>query len=68
MDLLIHELENWRPDVRTRHLRQDLVMAMWFCWLFWQQRRANIRANLTVITRKSLPWSPTGNPMSGALR
>ncbi len=36
---LLQQLRNWRPDVKTKDLTQDLVMSLWFCWLFWQEIR-----------------------------
>lgn len=35
------ELHAWRPMVRGAKLRQDLVMAMWFCWMRWRTERLN---------------------------
>ena len=35
------ELHAWRPMVRGAKLRQDLVMAMWFCWMRWRTERRN---------------------------
>lgn len=39
MEPLVAQLRAWRPDVQTKHLTQDLVMALWFVWLYWQQVR-----------------------------
>lgn len=42
---LIHQLKSWRPDIKTKHLTQDLVMALWFCHLYWMGiRHAHIEA------------------------
>lgn len=35
---LLTELKKWRPDVLPRHLKQNLVMALWFAWRFWVER------------------------------
>ena len=35
--LLLDELRLWRP--KTKAVRQDLVMALWFGWLYWEQER-----------------------------
>jgi len=32
---LISQLKSWRPDIKTKNLTQDLVMALWFVHLFW---------------------------------
>ena len=36
---LIHQLRTWRPDVKTKNLVQDAVMALWFVWRFWMKTR-----------------------------
>ena len=36
---LIAQLKAWRPDIATKHLTQDLVMALWFVHLFWFETR-----------------------------
>lgn len=37
MTPLITQLRAWRPDIQTKHLTQDLVMALWFVVLHWEQ-------------------------------
>lgn len=32
------QMSAWRPDVPTKLLRQDLVMATWFAHIFWRDR------------------------------
>jgi hypothetical protein len=32
---LLSQLRSWRPDIQTKHLTQDLVMALWFVWRYW---------------------------------
>lgn len=39
IDGLLKELIAWRPDVPTKLLTQDRVMALWFAYRFWTQRR-----------------------------
>lgn len=34
---LISQLRAWRPDVKTKNLTQDLVMALWFVHRYWKQ-------------------------------
>lgn len=34
---LVTQLRNWRPDIKTKLLTQDLVMALWFVWRHWRQ-------------------------------
>lgn len=33
------ELHAWRPNKSGTKLRQDLVMALWFCWMRWRHER-----------------------------
>lgn len=33
---LLNQLRSWRPDIKTAKLTQDLVMSLWFVWLYWQ--------------------------------
>lgn len=66
VDPLIDELTNWRPDKKTRQVRQDLVMAMWFAWLEWQRMRGRLEENASEWNRGGLPWRPTGNPFRKA--
>ena len=51
MEQLIRELTNWRPDVPTRALRQDFVMAMWFVYLRWLQKRPFMREQISSFSR-----------------
>jgi hypothetical protein len=37
MTPLVTQLRAWRPDIATKHLTQDLVMALWFVVLHWEQ-------------------------------
>ena len=39
MSHLINQLRAWRPDIKTKNLTQDLVMALWFVWRHWMQLR-----------------------------
>lgn len=39
MQPLITQLRQWRPDIPTKHLTQDLVMALWFVWKHWMEIR-----------------------------
>lgn len=40
---LLFELETWRPNIPTRLLKQDTVMALWFAWRHWQEWRQTVR-------------------------
>lgn len=56
VDLLVGELQSWRPNVPTRKIRQDLVMSMWFAWLEWMRLRATLTAgDERTWGRKGLP-------------
>lgn len=39
MQPLISQLRAWRPDVKTKNLTQDLVMATWFVHRYWMMIR-----------------------------
>jgi hypothetical protein len=39
MSHLLNQLRAWRPDIKTKNLTQDLVMALWFVWRHWMQIR-----------------------------
>lgn len=39
MTPLLDQLRAWRPDVPTKALTQDLVMALWFVARYWEKRR-----------------------------
>jgi hypothetical protein len=62
--------------VPTRKLRQDTVMSLWFCWLFWAKRRKGWLMEDTrvgpQIRRQGLPWAVQGydavRNLAGALR
>jgi hypothetical protein len=41
MEPLLMELGAWRPKMSGKKLKQDRIMAMWFAWLVWQERRGN---------------------------
>jgi hypothetical protein len=45
MEPLIQELRVWRPKISGRSLRQDRLMAFWFCWILWKERQSLILPN-----------------------
>jgi hypothetical protein len=55
MEPLIHQLRAWRPDIPTKRLTQDLVMALWFVHLFWQ-RNKRAAMNQTVPRQPRPQW------------
>lgn len=70
-DQFIAQLRAWKPvrDKQTgklkfqrgNRLRQDQLMAFWFCWIWWTELRTNIvPQNLSTAFRMSgLPYTPT---------
>lgn len=56
---LITELISWRPDIPTRLLKQDTVMALWFVWKHWMMIRNNIQTRDDHIED---PWAFAGIP------
>jgi len=65
MEHLRTELLAWRPNVDPKLLRQDLVMALWFTWLIWMNRRKKQRRQQEDPSwdMGGTPWQP--GDMSG---
>ena len=64
---MIDQLQRWRPDIPTKLLIQDEVMALWFIHLFWQKYRAKFAVRVaTNVNRGGLPWAPTRYPAQKA--
>jgi hypothetical protein len=62
MGELINELLAWRPFVKGTKLRQDRLMALYFCWIKWRQRRGSdavYQQKDTQFDRKGLPYAAT---------
>lgn len=53
MTALVNQLRAWRPDIQTKHLTQDLVMALWFVWLYWQSIKAH------HVEKPAPAWRPS---------
>jgi hypothetical protein len=53
---LVNQLEQWRPDVPTRLLRQDGVMALWFAWRRWMEWREASRVSADMWSFAAEPW------------
>lgn len=61
---MLHDLRRWRPDVPSRLLQQDEVMALWFLYLYWQRTKGDLAVNLSQTIHKSgLPWKPIRYPV-----
>lgn len=59
-DRFTDELLRWRPGIKGALLRQDEVMAMWFAWIKWQERRKSvIETKDGGFTAAGLPWRQT---------
>jgi hypothetical protein len=58
MEPLIHQLRMWRPDLPTKKLRQDAVMALWFCWREWMRIRDGRRAQVPLQPRPTWMINP----------
>jgi hypothetical protein len=60
MEELVNQLRKWRPDVKTRDLKQDAVMALWFIWKHWMTlRKAHEPVQVPVPVPSWLAKSPT---------
>ena len=59
-DRFTDELLRWRPGIRGALLRQDEVMALWFAWIKWQERRkSTIETKEGSFQAAGLPWRET---------
>ncbi len=58
-DELIRQLKSWRPLVRGTKLRQDRVMALWFIWILWRQRKQAFNVDSSQFNFKALPYNKT---------
>jgi hypothetical protein len=56
-----HQLLRWRPGIKGNILRQDQVMATWFPWIVWQQRRRTHPISGASFNSGGLPWKPTNS-------
>lgn len=58
METLCNQLLAWRPNVPTKMIVQDTVMALWFAWRRWKDfTRSTL--DETEWTRPTFPWKPT---------
>ena len=55
-DQLIRQLKAWRPMKRGTKLRQDQVMALWFIWILWRQRKQSFDLDTSQFNFGGLPW------------
>tara|TARA_B110001454_G_scaffold109631_1_gene103002 strand:- start:18337 stop:20061 length:1725 start_codon:yes stop_codon:yes gene_type:complete len=55
-DQLVRQLKAWRPLKRGTKLRQDQVMALWFIWILWRQRKQSFDLDTSQFSYKGLPW------------
>jgi hypothetical protein len=55
------ELLAWRPFKRGTKLRQDLVMALWFAWIKWRQRKGSDADpdSVNAFKARGLPYAPS---------
>jgi hypothetical protein len=59
VDQFIRQLKAWRPLKRGTRLRQDQVMAFWFIWILWRQRKQSFDLDASQFQFKGLPWGST---------
>jgi hypothetical protein len=58
---LFDQLKAWRPDVPSKRLVQDEVMALWFCYLLWRKLREQVNIDVSVWKRSGMA-KPTMYP------
>jgi hypothetical protein len=56
VDQFLRQLKAWRPLKRGTRLRQDQVMAFWFIWILWRQRKQSFDVDTSQFDYKGLPW------------
>jgi hypothetical protein len=59
LEPLLKELTAWRPNIPARLLTQDMVMSLWFGWLFWMTRKRVMRQDQTDWKRPGVPGTLT---------
>jgi hypothetical protein len=51
---LFDQLKSWRPDIPSKRLVQDEVMALWFCYLLWKKLREQVEFDLSGWKRQGM--------------
>ncbi len=59
IDAFITELKAWRPYVKGNRLRQDRLMALWFCWIVWRDRRGEAAPDAKQFNFSGMPYAQT---------
>jgi len=63
IDELVRQLYAWKPGVKGNRLRQDRVMALWFCWIMWRERWKRPANGASTMSdgfrREGLPYRAT---------
>jgi hypothetical protein len=54
-----HVMKRWRPHIKGARLRQDRLMALWFGWILWRERRGSDHLNLDQFNFSGMPYKPT---------
>lgn len=63
---LVDELYMWRPNKKGTHLRQDLVMALWFAWIIFHERREQAEVDTNSFRFRAMGYAPTqARPLTG---
>lgn len=61
-DEIWRQLKSWRPLARGTKLRQDRVMAMWFAWIWWAEKRHAMDRKPVSWKRAGVPWGTKATP------
>jgi len=59
MDETIDQLKRWRPHIKGARLRQDRLMALWFGWILWRERRGSEHFRPDQFDFAGMPYRPT---------
>lgn len=60
LEPLLNQLEQWRPNVPTKLLRQDGVMSLYFNWRRWMEWREAGRVDAAMWQAAGTPWDQAG--------
>lgn len=61
VDELINQMKRWRPHIKGARLRQDRLMALWFGWILWRERRGSEFFTSDQFNFSGMPYRPTNS-------
>ncbi len=64
LEPLLNQLEQWRPNVPAKLLRQDGVMSMWFAWRRWMEWKEASKISTAMWEHAATPWGQRAEGLS----